>query len=390
MPATLSTSPSLRIAALLAVALVLLLAILSGILAVMVQPGTCAGAGDDPSPSARADNDILAGYLSLYRAAGRAYDVPWPVLAGIGAIETDHGRSDAPGVRSGRNSLGCCAGPMQFNLTDGPPSTWDRYAVDGNHDGHQDVYDPADAIPSAANYLRALLHDAGGNLRHAILGYNHSEAYVNDVLARAQSYRDDGPPTVTIEPASFGGVCATGGIDVPVGPANLKDASRVSTPRAYRVLPSWAMAAGRSAEPIDARLSDDVLWVLRRYHLRVSAARENGHHTHGDGTAVDLIPADGTTQAIWDSSAGRLARDLGWSPECGASGSRPTCALAPAIQFIGYDGYPSHGSPRTCKAACPPHIHISWASPCYGTSQLSPPCPWVMAFAVPPSESRSA
>jgi membrane-bound lytic murein transglycosylase B len=59
---------------------------------------------------------------------------------------------------------------MQFNLTDGPPSTWDRYAVDRNHDGHQDVYDPADAIPWAANYLRALLRDAGGNLRHAILG----------------------------------------------------------------------------------------------------------------------------------------------------------------------------------------------------------------------------
>jgi hypothetical protein len=46
------------------------------------------------------------------------------VLAGIGAIETDHGRADAPGVHSGRNSFGCCAGPMRFNLTDGPPSTW--------------------------------------------------------------------------------------------------------------------------------------------------------------------------------------------------------------------------------------------------------------------------
>ena len=135
-------------------------------------------------------------------------------------------------------------------------------------------------------------------------------------------------------------------------------------------------------EPIDARLYDDVIWILRRYHLRVSAARENGHHTHGDGTAVDLIPADGTTQAVWDGSTGRLAHDLGWTAACAPSGSRPACPLAPAIQFIGYDGYPGHGSPRTCHAGCPAHIHVSWASPCYGTSRLSPPCEYVTAFSV--------
>ena len=139
---------------------------------------------------------------------------------------------------------------------------------------------------------------------------------------------------------------------------------------------------GRAPEPVDARLYDDVVWILRRYHLRVSAAREAGHQTHGDGTAVDLIPADGTTQPVWDSSAGRLAHDLGWTPACASSGSRPACPLAPAIQFIGYDGYPGHGSPRTCRAGCPAHIHISWASPCYGTSGLFAPCEYVTAFSV--------
>ena len=44
----------------------------------------------------------------------------------IGSIKTDHGRSRAPGVRSGVNRFGCCADPMQFNLRDGPLSTWDR------------------------------------------------------------------------------------------------------------------------------------------------------------------------------------------------------------------------------------------------------------------------
>jgi membrane-bound lytic murein transglycosylase B len=85
--------------------------------------------------------------------AGARYGIdPW-ILAGIGAVETDHGRSSAPGVRSGVNSFGCCAGPMQFSIR-GKPSTWDRYGRDGNHNGHTPS-EPADAIPAAARYLRA-------------------------------------------------------------------------------------------------------------------------------------------------------------------------------------------------------------------------------------------
>jgi hypothetical protein len=85
----------------------------------------------------------------------------------------------------------------------------------------------------------------------------------------------------------------------------------------------------------------------------------------------------------WDASAGRLAHDLGWSEACARSGTRPSCGLAAAIQFIGYDGYPGHGSPRTCTGACPAHLHISWVSACYGSSSLTPPCESAMAFPVP-------
>ena len=113
------------------------------------------------------------------------------------------------------------------------------------------------------------------------------------------------------------------------------------------------MAGGRPAQPIDARLLDNALWLLRTYRLRVTAAREAGHNTHGDGTALDLVPAEPVDQAAWDASAGALARDLGWTPACGASGSRPACPLVPAIQFVGYDGYPGHGSPRTCSRRLP-------------------------------------
>jgi hypothetical protein len=169
---------------------------------------------------------------------------------------------------------------------------------------------------------------------------------------------------------------------MPGGPVDLRTAQRLTAPRAYRPLPTWALAGSGSSVLIDARLYHDVTWIARRYRVRVTAAREAGHNTHGDGTAVDLIPADGVNQEVWDVSAGRLAHDLGWTPACGGSGTRPACPLVPAIQFIGYDGYPGHGSPRTCSAACPAHLHISWASPCFGTSGLSQPCREVSVFSI--------
>ncbi len=375
------TSVALRAGLALVVTMLLGAASFASILTGLVSGSGCADSTiAGAPPSATDDHTIPASYVTLYQQAATTYAIPWSVLAAIGSIESDHGRSDAPGVHSGVNRFGCCAGPMQFNLTDGPPSTWSRYAVDGNHDGVLDVYDPADAIPAAARYLHALLEAAHGDLRQAILGYNHSPAYVADVLARAGAYAGISQDELDAEATELAAGCAD--LGVAVGDADLRRAQQLTEPRAYRPLPTGAMAPGHGVEPVDARLYDDVLWILGRYHLRVSAAREAGHHTHGDGTAVDLIPADGTTQADWDASAGALADDLGWTPACAASGSRPVCPLAPAIQFVGYDGYPGHGSPRTCGAGCPAHIHVSWVSPCYGSSNLVPPCTAVLAFPV--------
>jgi hypothetical protein len=103
------------------------------------------------------------------------------------------------------------------------------------------------------------------------------------------------------------------------GAADLQGAEQRTAPRAYATLPAWAMAAGRPAQLIDARVLDDALWLLRTYRLRVTAAREGGHNTHGDGTALDVVPAEPVDQDALDRSAGALARDLGWTPACGAS-----------------------------------------------------------------------
>lgn len=129
---------------------------------------------DQPSASNAAEDEIPSNYLKLYQAAGQRYGIPWNLLAAIGSIESSHGRNP------GTSSAGA-RGPMQFE-----PSTWVQYGVDGDGDGRKDIMNPADAIPAAARYLKA--SGAPGDIRKAVFAYNHSNDYVNDVLARARRY----------------------------------------------------------------------------------------------------------------------------------------------------------------------------------------------------------
>ncbi|TYB46571.1 bifunctional lytic transglycosylase/C40 family peptidase [Actinomadura chibensis] len=148
----------------------------------MAGGGGCVDtSGADAQPAAATDaKAIPANYLDLYKGAGRAYGIPWNVLAGIGKVETGHGTSTLPGVKSGENYAGA-GGPMQFLA-----ATWKAFAVDGNKDGRKDRYDPADAIPTAAAYLKH--NGAPQRMRTAIFQYNHSWEYVNLVLDWAEKY----------------------------------------------------------------------------------------------------------------------------------------------------------------------------------------------------------
>jgi hypothetical protein len=241
-------------------ALLVVIITLAALAPALVGAGSCPSATQS-APTEAAERGIPARYLTLYRQAGERYRVPWQLLAGIGAIESDHGRSPAPGVRSGVNAYGCCAGPMQFNLRDGPPSTWQRYGEDGNGDGTTDVHEPADAIASAANYLRALLHNTGGDIGRAILGYNHSQAYVDDVLARAHAYAG-AHDAALVEPGTASPVlaaCASGRLEGLTGPVDLRAARRLTAPRAYRELPPWTLATSGSSVTVDARIYDNVI-----------------------------------------------------------------------------------------------------------------------------------
>jgi membrane-bound lytic murein transglycosylase B len=125
---------------------------------------------------------IPAEYQQAYRAAALTCPgMSWTLLAGVGQVESGHGRNNGP------SSAGAI-GPMQFM-----PRTFGAYAVDGDHDGAIDAWDPQDAIFTAAHYL-CVSGDASGATANsaawkqtALLAYNHAQWYVDLVLAAEQA-----------------------------------------------------------------------------------------------------------------------------------------------------------------------------------------------------------
>lgn len=169
-----------------AVAVLLVLAVgLFGLMLVAVLAGVGASEPsgvDGFGVSARARAEIPAFYLDLYRRAAGRYRLDWAILAGIGKVECDHGRDPDPSCwREGAVNSAGAGGPMQFLA-----ATFQRYGV-APEGGRPDRWRPADAIFSAANYLRA--SGAPGDYRKAIFSYNHADWYVTEVEHWAALYR---------------------------------------------------------------------------------------------------------------------------------------------------------------------------------------------------------
>jgi membrane-bound lytic murein transglycosylase B len=159
--------------------------------------------------------DIPRMVLDAYQRAALSVQakgcrLAWWGLAGIGKVESDHGRYGnthlAPNgdlvphivgvpltgkngtslIETANGDYAHAEGPMQFI-----PSTWLVWGQDGNGDGVKDVDNIYDATLGAANYLCATSHDleSDDGLMAAYHSYNHSDAYVTEVLAYAKSYQ---------------------------------------------------------------------------------------------------------------------------------------------------------------------------------------------------------
>ena len=177
------------------------------ILLVTASTGTPAQAapaatGLTGTPTALAMSGIPADYLAWYMAAAKTCPgLPWSVLAGIGEVESDHGRSTLPGIRSGSNSAGA-EGPMQFE-----PATFGQFAVNADPGQPLSPYDPADAIYTAAAMLCASGARGGSpaGLQNAVFAYNHAQWYVSEVMAWAAKYATQGGSHVVATAIAFAG-----------------------------------------------------------------------------------------------------------------------------------------------------------------------------------------
>jgi hypothetical protein len=142
----------------------------------------------------------MEGFYSIYAEAQRTFGVNWLLLASIHMQESAF--STAPTTYHGLNFAGCCGGPMQFNVTNGPLTTWGlvrnaylygrRPAVyDHRTAHHPSIYDDFDSIMAAAWLLSSdgagyPLDDSAWWAAYDYYGHDATGVtYADQVLARA-------------------------------------------------------------------------------------------------------------------------------------------------------------------------------------------------------------
>ncbi len=161
-------------------------------------------------------------------AIGDGCAVDWTILAGLGKVESDHGRAGGSrtieadgtvvpaiigpaldgtggtqairdtddGRLDGDATWDRAVGPMQFI-----PATWRELGRDGNRDGVEDPNNLYDAALTAAAHL--CLREPGdysrrAQLRAALIAYNSSQRYADDVLRWIDTYRSMPPDDVVL------------------------------------------------------------------------------------------------------------------------------------------------------------------------------------------------
>jgi len=155
---------------------------------------------------------------TVINAADKSCHLSWQLIAAIGRVESDHGRTngntlDAKGVarpgiygvaldgshgtsRITDTDAGQYDSDARFDRAIGPmqfiPSTWSVVGVDADGDGERNPQDVDDAALATAVYLCSGNDDLAtpAGQRGAVYRYNHSSSYVDLVLSIMAAYLD--------------------------------------------------------------------------------------------------------------------------------------------------------------------------------------------------------
>ena len=149
----------------------------------------------------------MEGFYPIYAGAQSTFGVNWLLIASIHRQESAF--STAPSTYHGLNFARCCGGPMQFNVTNHPVSTWrlvsNSYiygrrpaAYDHMTAAHPSIYDDFDSVMAAAHLLSAdgaryALDGAAWDAAYAYYGHDATGvSYADEVLARAIGWSQHG------------------------------------------------------------------------------------------------------------------------------------------------------------------------------------------------------
>jgi hypothetical protein len=337
MPAPASIAAGLALggraglARLLVAAALALLALLLLIVVPLALLGSLGGSGPANSPGG-----IPAAYVAVYRESARVFGLDWLVLAAVHQQET--GFSTNPSTYYGLNAAGCCAGPFQLNVSNGPPSTW------GTHRGafrlgqrparyphpdtpHPSVYDDFDAAMAAASLLHANGADAtlGAQTWDAVRAYNGAgplaAAYADAVMSRARAWSEESAPAEGV-----GGSLGAAMVWPVRGPVS----SRFCERRAWEGCHPGVDIAVPSGTPILAAAAG-------RVGLVQTMAESGGY---GDFTCVDHGAAISTCYAHQARILVRLGQLVARGQQIGVSDCTGRC-YGPHLHFeVRLDGQP--------------------------------------------------
>src|SRR6266498_1251634 len=308
-------------------------------------PGAAAPTPTVTTPTA-SDNEIPEMALRAYRYAeawASGFDpsckLSWSVLAGIGRIESNHGRhfgaqtrfsstgdvtptilgpvlNGAPNTGTIHDTDGGrldgdavwdrAVGPMQFI-----PSTWQSLGRDGNGDGVANPSNLFDAAVSAAGYL--CLNSPGPltddtNLRNAIYAYNHSWEYVAAVITWANFYQQRAglgslaTVPVAVGPASSGVVASGTGASSSGVPPLVGGATGGSVTLTPTVSPSGSSTTSSGSPSTTARPGTTGTTTTSPSHTTQATATTRATATTGGTTTTTTTTTTGCPSTTTSSS----------------------------------------------------------------------------------------